>query len=78
MMMASYAAQFAAHLTRIFFASILCTGEAIVSSTVGNNAPDFRGGMLVALWHPYVGFAMICCCLTPYVRPDMPAVGVKA
>jgi uncharacterized membrane protein len=30
----------------------------------------FGSAMVVALWHPYVGFAMICACLTLYLRPE--------
>ena len=37
----------------------------------------FGGGMVMALWHPYVGFGMICVCLTLYLRPDVRAVRMK-
>lgn len=37
----------------------------------------FGSAMAVALWHPYVGFAMICACLTLYVRPDIPIMRTK-
>jgi uncharacterized membrane protein len=29
----------------------------------------FACGGLVALWHPLVGFGVICCCLLTYLRP---------
>jgi uncharacterized membrane protein len=32
----------------------------------------FGIGMVVALWHPYIGFIIICACLSFYVRPDVP------
>jgi len=32
----------------------------------------FSSGMVVALWRPYIGFGIICGCLTLYLRPDMP------
>jgi len=37
----------------------------------------FGSAMVVALWHPYVGFAIICACLTLYLRPDVPIVRMK-
>jgi uncharacterized membrane protein len=37
----------------------------------------FGSGMLVAFWHPYTGFAIICACLTLYLRPDVPAMRTK-
>jgi uncharacterized membrane protein len=37
----------------------------------------FGSAMVVALWHPYVGFAMICACLTLYLRPDVPGMRMK-
>ncbi|AYB35774.1 DUF1211 domain-containing protein [Chryseolinea soli] len=36
----------------------------------------FGGAAIVALWHPYVGFAMACACLTLYLRPDVPGMRV--
>lgn len=33
-------------------------------------------GMVVALWHSYIGFGIICACLMLYVRPEVP--GMKA
>ena len=30
----------------------------------------FALGGIVALWHPLVGFGVICCCLISYLRPD--------
>jgi uncharacterized membrane protein len=37
----------------------------------------FGSGMVVALWHPYIGFGIICACLTLYLRPDLPPIHVK-
>ena len=37
----------------------------------------FAGGMVVAFWHPYIGFALICACLTLYLRPDVPVIRRK-
>ncbi|WPU94834.1 TMEM175 family protein [Mucilaginibacter sabulilitoris] len=37
----------------------------------------FGSGMVVALWYPYIGFGMICACLTLYLRPDVPAIRMK-
>jgi len=34
----------------------------------------FAGAMIVALWHPYVGFGIICACLTLYLRPEVPGM----
>jgi len=34
----------------------------------------FGSGMIVALWHPYVGFGIICICLTFYLRPEVPGM----
>lgn len=34
----------------------------------------FGSAMVVALWHPYIGFVIICACLTLYVRPDVPFI----
>jgi uncharacterized membrane protein len=31
----------------------------------------FGSAMLVAIWHPYVAFAMICACLILYLRPEL-------
>src|SRR4051812_9128379 len=31
----------------------------------------FGSAMVVALWHPYVGFGIICACLTLYLRPEV-------
>jgi hypothetical protein len=30
--------------------------------------------MVVAFWHPYIGFAIICACLILYLRPDVPGM----
>jgi uncharacterized membrane protein len=30
----------------------------------------FAAGGLLALWHPLVGFGVICCCLLTYLRPE--------
>ena len=32
----------------------------------------FGSAMIVALWHPYIGFGIICACLILYLRPDIP------
>ena len=32
----------------------------------------FASAMLVALIHPYIGFALICCALLPYLTPEAP------
>jgi len=37
----------------------------------------FGGAMVVALWHPYIGFAMVCACLTLYLRPGVPGMRMK-
>lgn len=34
----------------------------------------FGAGMLVAFWHPYIGFGIICACLGFYLRPDVPGM----
>jgi uncharacterized membrane protein len=34
----------------------------------------FGSGMIVALWHPYIGFGIICASLAFYVRPDVPGM----
>jgi hypothetical protein len=34
----------------------------------------FGSGMVVALWHPYIGFGIICACLTLYLRPEVPGM----
>ena len=34
----------------------------------------FGTAMVVAFWHPYIGFALICACLALYLRPDMPGI----
>jgi len=34
----------------------------------------FGGGMIVAFWHPYIGFGLICFCLALYLRPEGPVV----
>ena len=31
----------------------------------------FLAAMALAFWFPYVGFAIICCCLLLYLRPDV-------
>jgi uncharacterized membrane protein len=31
----------------------------------------FLAAMTLAFWFPYVGFAIICCCLLLYLRPDV-------
>jgi uncharacterized membrane protein len=31
----------------------------------------FLAAMMLAFWLPYVGFAIICCCLLLYLRPDL-------
>jgi uncharacterized membrane protein len=31
----------------------------------------FGSAIVVALWHPYVGFGIVCACLTLYLRPDV-------
>ena len=36
----------------------------------------FGTAMVVALWHPYIGFGIICACLALYLRPEVP--GMKA
>ena len=30
----------------------------------------FGTAMMVAVWHPYIGFAIVCACLTLYLRPE--------
>jgi len=37
----------------------------------------FGSAAVVALWHPYAGFAMACACLTLYLRPDVPGMLVR-
>ena len=32
----------------------------------------FGTAMIIALWLPYVGFGLICCCLVLYLRPELP------
>ncbi len=34
----------------------------------------FGSGMVVALWHSYVGFGIICACLILYLRPEVPGM----
>lgn len=34
----------------------------------------FSSGMIVAFWHSYIGFGIICACLTLYLRPDIPGM----
>lgn len=34
----------------------------------------FGSGMIVAFWHPYTGFGLICACLILYLRPDVPGM----
>ena len=34
----------------------------------------FGSAMVVALWHPYFGFGVICACLTLYLRPEVPGM----
>jgi uncharacterized membrane protein len=34
----------------------------------------FGTAMLVALWHPYIGFGIDCACLALYLRPDVPGM----
>ena len=34
----------------------------------------FGSAMIVALWHPYIGFGIICSCLTLYLRPEVPGM----
>jgi uncharacterized membrane protein len=36
----------------------------------------FGSAMVVALWHPYVGFGIICACLTLYLRPEVPGMKI--
>jgi hypothetical protein len=32
----------------------------------------FGSAMVVAFWHPYIGFALICACLVMYLWPGAP------
>jgi uncharacterized membrane protein len=34
----------------------------------------FGSAIVVALWHPYVGFGIDCVCLMFYLRPDVPGM----
>lgn len=34
----------------------------------------FGSAIMVALWHPYVGFGIVCACLALYLRPDVPGM----
>jgi uncharacterized membrane protein len=36
----------------------------------------FGCAMLVAFWHPYIGFGIICACLTLYLRPEVPGMKI--
>ncbi|HEY6977672.1 MAG TPA: TMEM175 family protein [Chitinophagaceae bacterium] len=37
----------------------------------------FGSAMVVALWHPYIGFGIICACLTLYLLPEVPGMETK-
>jgi len=34
----------------------------------------FFSAMVVAFWHPYAGFGLVCLCLLLYLRPDTPGM----
>jgi uncharacterized membrane protein len=34
----------------------------------------FGSAIVVALWHPYVAFGIVCACLMLYLRPDVPGM----
>lgn len=36
----------------------------------------FAGAMVVAAYAPRAGFALICCALFPYLRPEPPGSGL--
>lgn len=38
----------------------------------------FLLAMLVSFWLPIIGFALICCCLMLYLRPEVPEMRKKA
>lgn len=37
----------------------------------------FISAMIVAIWLPYIGFLMICCCLIIYLRPEAPGARAR-
>ena len=37
----------------------------------------FAGAMGVAFWQPLIGFAIICCCLLLYLRPEIPRLKMQ-
>ena len=37
----------------------------------------FLAAMILSLWFPLLGFALVCCCLLLYLRPEVKAAGMK-
>jgi hypothetical protein len=55
----------------------MTAGKTSAERLVAFSDGVFAGAACVAYWHPPSGFALVCCVLLIYLRPQVPGEGLE-